>query len=165
MPEISDAEFLASHPEHENLDPAIRAQLKRLAQADQDLAETRQALADVTSKQAFADAGLPAGALRDLIQSQYKGELTPEAILAEAAKFNLVPATTTTSTAGDTSLDTLRRLQAASAGGGGTPNATEDFERRLDGARTAAEFDAILASADPALGVRLKGMVQGNRVI
>ena len=165
MPEITDAEFLASHPEHANLDPAIRAQLKRLAQTDQDLAETRQALADVTTKQAFADAGLPAGALRDLLVSQYKGELTPEAIREEAAKFNLVPPAAVTPTAGDTTLDTLRRLQAVSAGGAGTPNATEDFERRLDAAQTAAEFDAILASADPALGVRLKGMVQGNRVL
>ena len=164
MPEITDAEFLAAHPEHAELGQGIRDQLRMAEQLRTDLNEERQARMALEKRNAFAEAGLPASPLRDLLTEKYDGELTADAIKAYAATFDLVPSATTTKPA-DPSLDAARRIAGATAGAGTPPGAVEAFEDRLFGSRTAQEFDAILADAPPEIGVRGPKTVQGYRVI
>ena len=164
MPEITDAEFLAAHPEHAELGQGIRDQLRMAEQLRTDLAEERQARMALEKRNAFAEAGLPASPLRDLLTEKYDGELTADAIKAYAATFDLVPSATTTKPA-DPSLDAARRIAGATAGAGTPSGAVEAFEDRLFGARTAQEFDAILADAPPEIEVRGPKTVQGYRVI
>lgn len=163
MPELSDAEYLEQHPEHRELDPGIRAQLKRLAETEANLSEERQARMALEKRNAFAEAGLPASPLRDLIQEKYEGDLTADAIKAFAAQYNLAPATEGGTPDPDT--DAMRRIGGATAGTPTPPGAVEAFEARLFGARNAKEFDAILADAPPEIGVRGPRRFQGSRVI
>ena len=165
MPEISDADYLAAHPEHAELGQGIRDQLRRSAQLEQDLAQERQARMDLEKRNAFAEAGLPASPLRDLIQKEYTGELNADAIKTYAAQYNLVPQSTTTAPAGSPNLDAERRVAGATAGAGQPPDATAAFEDRLFAARTPKEFDAILADAPSDLGIALPRTYQGSRVI
>ena len=162
---ITDEAFLAAHPEHAETAPAIRVQLREAEALKAELAEVQQANITLQKTNAFADAGLPAGDLRDLILKNYEGELTPEAILAEAKRFNLEPAAAPPPPPATPSTDAMRRIGAATAGAAAPPDAVASFEQRLLNAPTAEAFDRIMAEAPPELNVRLGGTVGGNRVI
>lgn len=163
MPELTDAEYLAAHPETAELGQGIRDRLRQADQLVEDLKTERLARMALEKRNAFAEAGLPPSPLRDLIQDKYEGELTPDAIKAFAATYDLVPASTGGTPDPDT--DAMRRIGGATAGTPTPPGAVEAFEDKLFRARNAKEFDAILADAPPEIGVRGPRRYQGSRVI
>ncbi len=80
-------------------EPGWRKQLRDRATTAEAAAQTEKARADAAEKQlAFAKAGVPLAQdpanpnpMVDYFVNGYQGDLTPEAIRAEAARLNLVP--------------------------------------------------------------------------
>lgn len=73
---------------------------KLLEEAKAEAAAAKQQLAEATKRAerdaAFAKAGLPDSKLADLFRDSYQGDLTPDAIKAQAIEIGLVQAQTTT---------------------------------------------------------------------
>jgi hypothetical protein len=167
MAEISDEEYLAQHPEHRELDPAIRQRLRITAQLEADLVAERTAREQLQRAATFREAGLADLPVRELFEKTYEGEMTVEAIRVEAEKYGLLQtsAAVTAPAPADNraELEALRRTQQASAGA--PPNSAMDFGDALDRARSVEEWEAIMVQAPPEAGVRLRGTVAGSRLI
>lgn len=162
MPEITDEEYLTSHPEHRELDPAIRAQLRQNAQLQADLESERATRTQLERRAVFAEAALPDVPERELFLESYKGDMTVDAIKEAAAKYPTLAGTAVVPE-NRADLDALRRIGQASAGA--TPNAPMDFGDAISRARSPEEWNAIMAQAPPEAGIRLKGTVAGHRLV
>lgn len=162
---ISDEAYLEQHPEHRELDPAIRAQLRQNAQLTADLESERATRTQLERKAVFGDAGLPDVPERELFMESYKGDMTVEAIKEAAAKYPTLTSTAATTTAPDNraDLDAIRRVQTASAGA--VPDAPMDFGDALDRAQSKEEWAAIMANAPAEAGIATPRTVQGSRLI
>ena len=162
--QISDEEFAAQHPEYAGLDPNIRSQIRQNAQLTADLEAERATRTSLERRAAFAEAGLADVPHRELFEKSYEGEMTAEAIRAEAEKYGLTGAQTPPPAQEDRSgLDALRRVAAASNGApAGAPMLLEDA---MDRARSPQELDAIIANAPPEAGIALPRSVRGSRLI
>lgn len=164
MAEISDEDYLAQHPEHRELDPNIRAQIRQNAQLQADLETERATRTQLERRAAFLEAGLSDLPHRELFEKTYEGEMNAEAIKAEAAKYGLISgASVDTQPDNRADLDAARRIQQASAGS--PTGAPMDFADALARARSPQEWDAVMAQAPVEAGIRLKGTVAGNRLV
>lgn len=163
--QISDEEYLTLHPEHSNLDPNIRAQMRQNTSLQAEVETERAARISLERRVAFAEAGLPDHPARELIEKTYEGEMTADAIREYAAKYG-VSADTATAPVLDNraDLDALRRSQQA--GTSAAPTTTMDFGDALSRARSPEEWNAIMQQAPPEAGVKLKATTkEGHRII
>ena len=163
--QISDEEFTAQHPEYAGLDSNIRAQIRQNAQLTADLEAERATRTSLERRAAFAEAGLADVPHRELFEKSYEGEMTAEAIRAEAEKYGLTGTQTPPPPPVEdrSGLDALRRVAAASNGApAGAPMLLEDA---MDRARSPQELDAIIANAPPEAGIALPRSVRGSRLI
>lgn len=129
----------------DNEPPAIRQMREQIKKQDALLKEMGEKVdrgAAAERKLAFAEAGLPLNdpKLTYFIKG-YDGEMTPEAITAEAAKAGLIqqPAT------GDDDLTVFQRHREASTQQGPPPNWAAQYETELQAARSQDEIIAVAA--------------------
>ena len=163
--QISDEEYLAAHPEHGALDPAIRAQLRQNAQLTADLEAERATRTDLERRATFAEANLPDVPERELFLQSYKGDLTVEAIKEAAAKYPTLTGTAAIPPAPENraDLDALRRVAAAS--NGAPAGAPMDFGDALDRTQSPEQWDAVMRNAPPEAGIVLPRSIRGSRLI
>ena len=131
-----------------------------LEQLRTQLAESETQRQSLARDRAFTDAGLPNVPELELFRASYQGDLTPEAIKAEAAKYPalVVDPNATTAPAVDNDLEAMRRIAGATAGGVAT-GALPDFGTALDNARSPQELDHLLSTGGIGAGIGLKGRV------
>lgn len=169
MAEITDEEYLAQHPEHRELDPAIRHRLRITEQLQADLDSERASRTQLERRAAFLEAGLADLPHRELFEKSYEGEMNAEAIREAAGKYGLIPdpnapiQNTNAAPDNQADLDALRRTQQASQGA--PAGAPMEFADALARASTRQEWDAVMANAPAESGIRLKGSVQGHRLV
>lgn len=162
MPELTDEEFHAAHPElPRDLDPGIRSRLKDTDRLVAELETERTNRVSLERRAAFAESGLADLPHRELFERTYDGDLTAEAIRDAADKYGLVPdassAAATQQSQSQADLEAFRRVGQASQGAG-TPGAVR-FEDALDNAGSYEEVLSVLASGGAGAGIGLKGRV------
>lgn len=112
-------------PDGDVLDPKIREHMRKLE--DENKAKDAQ-IAAMQRDQAFADAGVPKDGAGALLRRAYEGDLTSEAIQAQAKEFGLTFGSQTeqqqqeADAAAQAELDAQRRVAGANVGAG-TPTA------------------------------------------
>lgn len=156
---------LKEHPEREGLPPGIREQLRKSDKLASDLAASETARQAAESELVIRDAGLTDGPLRALFVQGYKGEMTIEAIKAEAAKYPgllVDPAAAGATTTGAEDAEAAAKAAELAAMKGGAQAAAGapaggpiDFGDALAAANTPDEIKAVLRSAPEAAGLVL----------
>lgn len=165
MAEISDEEYLVQHPEHRELDPNIRAQIRQNAQLTADLEAERAARLESEKRSTFAEAGLSEHPARELLERAYEVGMTADQLKEQATKYGLLQGGDAGTSAPDNraDLEAIRRTQQASQGA--PTGAPMDFGDALDRARSQEEWSAVMAQAPPESGIRLKGTADGYRIV
>ena len=138
----------------EVLNPHIREELKQ-ARADRKArAELEKELAETRRDSAFDKAGIPEGGMGALFRKAYDGDLTKEAIVAQATEFGVLQQQ---ATGMEAELAALKAVHDASAAGGATEQEEvgAKFMREIDAAKSPEELTAIIARADPSLEMGL----------
>lgn len=160
MAEISDEAYLDQHPEHRELDPNIRAQLRQNAQLQADLEAERASRTELERRATFAEAGLSDHPARELLERAYESGMTAEDLKGTAEKYGLLGSESAVIPENRTDLDAIQRVQQASSGA--VTGAPMDFGDAIDRARSNEELDFILSQAPPEAGIRLRGTIQGS---
>lgn len=129
------------------LDPNIRRQLREAEKMRKEYAELQLRLAEREKQDLFAEAGLPRDDSTKYFRKGYDGELTVEAVQAEARKVGLLKAPST-AVEDESNADLLaaqRRVAGASIGSSGdVSDPAKEFLTAIDGAKTEAEAMAIV---------------------
>lgn len=164
MAELTDDEYVASHPEHRDLDPNIRAQLRQNAQLQADLDNERTSRLDLERRATFAEAGLSDHPARELLERAYEAGMTADTLKEQATKYGLLNDAGTPATPDNRAdLDAIRRTQQASQGAPTT--APMDFGEALDRARSQEEWNEVMANAPAESGIKLARTHQGYRIV
>lgn len=120
------------HPEDfEGLNPAQttihNAELRKLRKQAQKAAELETKVAEMERREAFGRAGVPLDhPAADYLVRGYQGEMSPQAIKAEAIRLGIVP-----STAATPAEVAAHEAAAAAAAGGIPPSGTPDYAAQL----------------------------------
>jgi hypothetical protein len=133
--------------EEQNETPAIRQMRERIKAQDamlKDLSEKVDRGAVAERKLAFAEAGIPLNdpKLTYFIRG-YEGELTPEAITAEAAKAGFIKQSEPG--AGDDDRSVFERHREASVAPGLPPGAQAQYQAELEAAQSQEDIVRIAA--------------------
>ena len=140
--------------EREPLDENIRAELKEARKMKAQLQEQKDAFATLQRESAFDKAGIPEGGMGTLFRKAYDGELNKESIVKQATEFGVLQ---TQDTGAEAELAQLRAANAASSTGQATDvqDPGQKFLKDVAAAQSPAEIMALVATADPRLGMSI----------
>lgn len=122
-PEFSPEDYEGLQPKQVSLHPA---ELRKLRKEAKHAEELQAQLAELQRREMFRDAGIPINDQTKYFVNGYNGELTPEAIKAEAVRAGFIES------AAPTSEEIAGHTAAANAAAGAEPPAVKpDYAARL----------------------------------
>lgn len=162
MPEYTDEELELQDEQTEQLDPAIREELRKSRSRAREAAEWKQRAETAERKNVLLDLGIDQAApLGKLFVRGYEGDWTPEAVRTAAEEIPGLLPERQSSGANELSADEIAALQrqgqASTTTGQGGPDLRSRFEADVRAAKSAEQIMEIVDSADPTLGVIRKG--------
>lgn len=141
----SNSQYEDEQDDQEQRNTPVRKHINALEAKVKEQAAMLEAGAAAQREMAFIKAGVDTSApAAKYFVSGYTGDLTPEAIRAEAAPLNLV--TPQADPLADSKAALGRMADTAKAGIAGVAQA--DFATRISNAKNRAEYDAIVAQSE-----------------
>lgn len=123
-PEFSPEDYEGLQPKQTLIHPA---ELRKLRKEAKENEENKARIAALERREAFARAGVPLDhPAADYLVRGYTGEMTPEAIKAEAIRLGILP-----STAATPAEVAAHEAAAAAAAGGVPPSGAPDYAAQL----------------------------------
>ena len=156
MAEYDDQGNEIEEQEREPLDPNIRKALKQSEANAKAATEARAEVESMKREIAFTKAGIPEDGVGGYFRKGYEGDISPDAIKAEAEKAGILQAPP--AQVPNEELEQLRAVHSASATSpsSGTPNPAtyQSWLNEVAGATTEAQVMALVRNAPPEAGVQ-----------
>ena len=158
---MSNSDEFYEDQDDDNLDPNIRAELRKSKERAREVAEAKAELNNLKRELAFTKAGIPETGVGALLRKAYDGETDPEAIRNAAAEYGILgnaPGTTSTPDPVLAELEQHRSIAGATGTNNSGPSSEQELIAALQGATNQNEVVAIINSLGNESGLFTPGM-------
>ena len=143
--------------ETEQLDPNIRAELRKSKERAREAEAAKAELAELKRELAFTKAGIPEDGVGKLFRKAYDGDIDTDSIKDSASEYGIGQASEQSAEADQVQAELERHRNIAGATGTNVsgPTPEQEFDAALDAAENEAEAKAVIAKYGESVGVRL----------
>ena len=145
---MSDSDEFYDDQESENLDPNIRAELRKSKDRAREAEAAKSEVAQLKRELAFTKAGIPETGVGALLRKAYDGDTDPEAIRKTAEEYGIFSPASQEQAPDPVAeeLERHRNIAGATGTSNSGPTAAQELLSAMDGAASEADLIAVINS-------------------
>ena len=158
---MSNSDEFYEDQENDNLDPNIRAELRKSKERAKEVESARAELDALKRDLAFTKAGIPETGVGALLRKAYDGDTDPEAIRNAAAEYGILgnqQGTTSELDSVQAELEQHRSIAGATGTNNSGPSLDQEFLAALQSANNESELMAVISKLGGENGVFAPGL-------